>query len=175
VLRLLPAPPCEPPYDDELTAPAHRPGLHLAPAPVGGQGLTLRLVPRGGCPLPAVDADDDEPARTPLSQLPPARPFAAALVQRLLEVLAGLRPVSQLQRDTSFELLGELELALTGRPRATGPRPTPRDVRSIHVQARDDGVAEVCATVRRGGRAAALALRLEGVDGAWRCTELVGV
>jgi hypothetical protein len=47
-------------------------------------------------------------------------------------------------------------------------------VRSVHVQERPDGVAEVSATVRRGGRYAAVALRLEGVDGQWRCTELAG-
>lgn len=175
LLRLLPAPPCEPPYDDELPAPLVRTGLELACAPAGPGGLALRLVPRGGPGLLLPVDDDEVTARTPLSQLPPPRPFARALIQRLLEVLAGLRPLSQLQRDTSFELLDELEQALAGRPRATGARPIPRDVRSVHVQAREDGVAEVCATVRRGGRACALALRLEGVDGAWQCTELVGV
>lgn len=174
-LRLLPAPPCEPPYDDELVAPAAPRALAPAAAPAARGGITLRLVARGGA-SPLLRDDDDDPARrTPLSQLPPARPFARALVQRLLEVLAGLRPLTQLRRDTSFELLEELEQALAGRPRATGARPTPRDVRSVHVQVREDGVAEVCATVRRGGRACALALRLEGVEGAWQCTELVGV
>jgi hypothetical protein len=120
--------------------------------------------------------DDDAPRpRTPLAQLPASRPFAHALVQRLLEVLAGLRPVSQLQSDTTFELFTELEQVLPARTRATGPRPSRRDVRSVHVQESDDGVAEVCATVRRDGRVTALALRLEGVDGAWRCTALLGV
>jgi hypothetical protein len=47
-------------------------------------------------------------------------------------------------------------------------------VRSVHVQERPEGVAEVCATVHRNGRAGAVALRLEGRNGAWRCTELVG-
>jgi hypothetical protein len=188
-LRLLPAPPCEPPYDDELPAArrlhavpgraAHRtagataPATALEPPPV-----LLRLVPRtsrGPAALAAFDDDDECRPRTPLAQLPASRPFARALVQRLLEVLAGLRPVSQLQRDTSFELFTELEQALVGRARPAGPRPTGRDVRSVHVQESADGVAEVCATVHRGGRMTALALRLEGVDGAWRCTALLGV
>lgn len=177
VLRLLPAPPSEPPYDDDVVA---RPALRL----VGGRArvpaapvmptprplpVTLRLLPGG--------ADDDEPGpvRTPRAQLPSPRPFAHALVQRLLEVLAGLRPVAQLQGDTSVELFEELERTVQAHPQATGPRPTRRDVHSLHVQERDDGVAEVCATVRRGNRAAALALRLEGVDGGWRCTALIGV
>jgi hypothetical protein len=33
-------------------------------------------------------------------------------------------------------------------------------------------VAELAAVVRRGGRMAAIALRLEGVDGRWQCTAL---
>jgi hypothetical protein len=48
-------------------------------------------------------------------------------------------------------------------------------VRSLHVQERPEGVAEVCATVRRGPRMAAIALRLEGIGGRWCCTELAGV
>jgi hypothetical protein len=35
-----------------------------------------------------------------------------------------------------------------------------------------DGVAEVSAVARRGGRAHAVAARLEGIDGRWRCTAL---
>jgi hypothetical protein len=176
-LRLLPAPVSEPPYDDEvapcartlrLVPPAWSPGaLAPAPLPTPARSVPLRLVPPAD--------DDDLPPRTPLAELPPARPFAHALVQRLLEVLAGLRPVSQLQRDTSFELFEELERVVCSRPRSAGVRPSTRDVRSVHVQTREDGVAEVCATVRRGGRMTALALRLEGVSGAWRCTALTGV
>jgi len=48
-------------------------------------------------------------------------------------------------------------------------------VRSLHLQERPEGVVEVCATVQRGTRAGAFALRLEGLDGRWRCTELLGV
>jgi hypothetical protein len=35
-----------------------------------------------------------------------------------------------------------------------------------------DGVAEVSAVARRAGRAHAVAARLEGIDGRWRCTAL---
>ena len=168
LLRLLPAPLSEPPYDDELPDGAR---LRLVPArpdaPPPAPVVPLRVVP-----APPV-ADDD--GRTPLAALPEPRPFAQALVQRLLEVLAGLRPVGQLQRDTTLEVYDDLTARLRPGQRATGPRPSPRDVRSVHVQARADGVAEVCATVRRQGRTTALALRLEGRSGAWRCTALVGV
>jgi hypothetical protein len=186
-LRLLPAPPCDPPYDDELPATSHlrlvtSGGAVVARTPPVPIVAPLRLLPapavpdRPGVPGGGSGTDDgDEPARTRLADLPPARPFAHALVQRLLEVLAGLRPVGQLQRDTSLELFDELTRAVAARPRTAGPRPTRRDVRSLHVQQREDGVAEVCATVRRGGRVTALAFRLEGRSGAWRCTELLGV
>ncbi|MBK5307454.1 MAG: hypothetical protein JJD92_12265 [Frankiaceae bacterium] len=162
-LRLLPAPCSEPPYDDER--PGGRP-LPLRATSLGSR--PLRIVP----PLP--DDDWSEATRTPASDLPPAKPFAHALVQRLLEVLAGVRPLKQLQRDTSLDVYGELERVLTTRPRTDGPRPDGRAVRSVRVQQRAEGIAEVSATVRRGTRYGALAFRLEGINGSWRCTELVG-
>ena len=158
-LRLLPAPASAPPYDDEH-----------APAPV------LRLVPPPS-PKPAASGDDAWLAseRTPSAALPSARAFAQVLVQGVLEVLAGVRSVKQLQRDTTPELYTSLAEALPGRSRSGGCRPDRRSIRSLHVQERPEGVAEVCATVQRGPRLAAVALRLEGLDGRWRCTELVGV
>ena len=157
-LRLLRAPQSEPPYDDE------RPGglpLPLRPAALGST-RSLRLVP----PYEEVET------RTPNTDLPPAQPFAQALVQRLLEVLAGVRPMAQLRRDTSMQVYDDLEVALTGRPCPRGVRPDRRSIRSVHVQERLDGVAEVNATVRRDGRYGAIALRIEGVRGQWRCTSL---
>ena len=171
-LRLLPAPSAEPPYDDELPPGARlRLVPPLTPLPAAAPA-PLRLVP---VPADVPLDEDDLPLRTPTSELPPTRPFAHALVQRLLEVVAGLRPVSQLQADTTLELFDQLSASLAARPRPVGARPTRRDVRSVHVQERADGVAEVCATVRRGGRMTALALRLEGRSGAWRCTALTGL
>jgi hypothetical protein len=178
-LRLLPVPPSAPPYDDELTPETGLPtGLPSGlAAPIGPlrqlspYAAPLRLVPD----LPLAVADDDEepgPRRTVTEALPPARPVARALVQGLLEVLAGVRPVSQLQRGTTPELYAQLELAVHSRPRTTGARPGTGAVRSLHVQEREDGVAEVCATVHRGQRMAAIALRLEGLGGRWTCTEL---
>ncbi|MDP9434995.1 MAG: Rv3235 family protein, partial [Actinomycetota bacterium] len=107
--------------------------------------------------------------------LPPVRPVAHALVQGLLEVLAGVRPVTQLKRRTSTELYDDLEARVHAQPRVTGARPLTGAVQSLHVQEPAPGVAEVCATVRRGPRAAALALRLEHLDGQWCCTSLAGL
>jgi hypothetical protein len=163
-LRLVPAPASAPPYDDEQ-----------APVPV------LRLVaPQPGPPRAPVPCDDDAwlaAERTPTAQLPSARAFAGTLVQGVLEVLAGVRSVKQLQRDTTPELYAVLAETVVRTHLRTpgGIRPDRRSVRSVHVQQRPEGVAEVCATVQRGPRLVALALRLEGLDGRWRCTELVGV
>lgn len=166
-LRLLPAPPCAPPYDDEL--PVRPAGLRAPTGPLRALA-PLQLVP--DLP-PAVPSDEDDARpRTPAGLLPPARLVAHALVQGLLEVLAGVRPVAQLQRSTSPALFAQLELAVHGSPRSTGIRPGTGAVLSLHVQERAEGVAEVCATVRRGQRMAAVALRLEGLSGRWTCTEL---
>lgn len=171
-LRLLPAPPCAPPYDDELPAVSGRRSGLLSPVgPVRGlTAVPLRLVPDLPRSLPS--DDEEERPRTRADLLPSARPVARALVQGLLEVLAGVRPVSQLQRSTTPELFAELELAVRALPRSSGARPVTGAVRSLHVQERPDGVAEVCATVHRGQRMAAVVLRLEGLSGRWTCTEL---
>jgi hypothetical protein len=160
-LRLVPAPPSSPPYDDE---PGRAPLLRLVTPLV---------------PLPEVGPFDDDAwvaaARTPSAALPAAQGFARVLLQAVLEVVAGVRPLKQLQRDTSPELYAGLLATLSSRPRATGVRPDQRAVRSVHVQQRPEGIAEVCATVLHGERTVALALRLEGLDGRWKCTELLGV
>lgn len=166
-LRLVPAPVSEPPYDDELPSPVPSGAPTLGPlrtlAPL------LRLVPA------IVDDEDALAPRTPACELPSPRPVARGLVQGLLEVLAGVRPLAQLQRGTSVELYAQLEQRLQHTPRVAGTRPVTGAVRSLHVQEREDGVAEVCATVHRGKRMAAVALRLEGVRGQWCCTELAGL
>lgn len=186
-LRLLPAACWEPPYDDERdpeelaaaqAAARAAPALRLV-TPVVDDPVPLRI----GAPTEEEaeqGVDDDERdrerrRRTPARDLPSAQRFAHALLQRLVEVLAGVRPLGQLERDLTLEAFEELTRCYARSPRTSGPRPTARAVRSVHVQARPEGVAEVCGTVLRGDRPVAVALRLEGRDGAWRCTDLVGV
>lgn len=158
-LRVVPAPVSAPPYDDEP-----------------GRAPLLRLV----APLPPEPESPDDDAwvaaeRTPCAQLPAVTAFARTLIQGVLEIRAGVRPVKQLRRDTTPEVYAAFADSLPYRPKSTGERPTPNTVRSLHVQERPEGVAEVCATVLRGSRLVAVALRLEGLDGHWKCTELVGV
>lgn len=139
----------------------------------------LTLVPA----LPPAAGNDDRddeavfgPQPTPRSCLPAPAPWAGRLVQALLEVLAGQRPVSQVLRWTSAAVYADLEDDLTRRlgrqPRRAGVRRTGGVVRSVHVGEPREGVAEVCAVVLRGARYGAIALRLEGVDGRWQCTAL---
>ena len=159
-LRLMPAPSWEPAYDDERGLP------HV--------GLLPMLPPLRLLPEEVPGEDELQVVRTPRGDLPEPRAFAQALILRLLEVVGGVRPVAQLRFDLVPTVFGQLESALAAQPRPTGLRPTVRSVRSLHVQERPEAVAEVCATVLRGPRASAIALRLEGLDGAWCCTELAG-
>ena len=209
VLRQLPAPSCEPPYDDELDERAGRVGPWSASATGGAiaaggavQGtlalafvlpsgvpavpvepIGLRLVPSLPSPgsptspdptrpdaLEELDEVDFGPQPTSRTELPEPRRWAARLVQALVEVLAGDRPVGQLVRWTSAAVYDDVAaLALPGeRGTSAGGRGV---VRSVHVSEPVDGVAEVAAVVvRRGRRTTAVALRLEGLDGRWQCT-----
>lgn len=164
---LLPVPVCEPPYDDEREGDRGR-GLVLVTASAVPVGPLRDLVPLRLVPARAELPEPPDP------DVPPVRPVARALVQGLVEVLAGVRSVTQLRRRTSVELYDELEVRVQELPRHTGRRPPTGAVQSLHVQSPAPGVAEVCATVRRGSRAAAVALRLEVVDGQWCCTQLLG-
>ncbi len=164
-LVLLPVPVSEPPYDDELPS---GPRLTLVTAPSRPVGPLAHLAPLRPAPPVALVA----PAP---STAPAVRPAARALVQGLLEVLGGVRPLTQLRRRTSLELYADLEELVRAQPRPVGARPSSGAVLSLHVQQSAAAVAEVCATVRRGRRAAALALRLELDGGAWCCTAVAGL
>ena len=174
-LRLLRAPVVDPPYDDELPSrpPVVDGSLALAFPPTG-EPVSLRLVP------PAALDDDFGPQPTARADLPDPTPWTRRLTQAIAEILAGARPAAQLARYTTLDVLEHLERS-TGRlgrsaegrsgsgTRAAAMRPV---VSSVHVSEPADGVAEVCAVVDTGPRRRALALRLEGQDGRWRCTQL---
>jgi hypothetical protein len=110
-------------------------------------------------------------ARRPTSaaRLPDPRRWAARLATAIAETLNGLRPLQQLLRWTDDRVYDELAGMLARRPHAV-PAPTPL-LRSIQVCLPTDGVAEACAVIQFGARCRAVALRLEGLDGKWLCTE----
>lgn len=185
-LRRLPTPQSEPPYDDDSAA-----DVPLRRRDEASDGtLALSFVLRSGLPAAAATphlrlvpdlgtirwSDDDELAAsqspTPTAALPPAEPFAARLLQAVLEVMAGERPAGQLVRWTDAHVYAWLQrrcVAGTPAPVAARARPV---IRSLHVSGPADGVSEVCALVRRGDRCHAVALRLEGRGGRWQCTAL---
>lgn len=167
-LHVRPVPRLDGPYDDERpeqAVPLVDGTLALQfPAPTR-VSVPLRLVPpAGGVSLTS------EPTRRDL--LPDPRPWTARLAQAVAEVLAGARPPGQLSRVATLEVLQLLERnagRLCGRRHGPAQRPV---VDSVHISEPRDGIAEACAVVDTGPRKRALALRLEGVDGQWRCTAL---
>ncbi len=138
-----------------------------SPAPVPSSGrreaapAPLHLVP--GVPE---SHDDPEP-------LPPPHAWAARLAQALAEVLSGTRPAQQLVRWTSLDVYACLRRHVTYRLQTTAmgrARPTQVVLRSVRLSEPVEGIAEVSAVLQIGPRARALALRLEGINGRWRCT-----
>jgi hypothetical protein len=137
---------------------------------------TLRLVTRESAP----DLETDPAVAvvaTSRDELPDPGPWTAQLVQAVLEVLAHERPRQQLVRWLAPDVYADLGVHLvaspprppSGRPVTGRPR---RTVSSVHVFEPADGVVEATAVVTGGRRARAVAVRLEGWDGRWRCTRL---
>lgn len=196
-LRLVPAPQPGIPYDDERALEDQRPDDRAwrasrgpgAAAVAGTQG-TLALAFPLNTGVPAVPAP---PARlravgrgltgsaagtgaaAVAGGRPPVKHWAAMMVQAIVEAEVGDRPLTQLTRWTTpavYDLI-DARRAGSGRRSAGTRRGTARAVvTSVHVCEVADDVLEVCATVRRSGRARAVALRLEGCADAWRCTAL---
>jgi hypothetical protein len=178
-VRLLPVPSADPPYD----APAP-PRAASRPGHGEQQALPLLFVLANGVPsaprAPAAEADpvfDRQPTGT--HELPDVRRWVARLSLAAVEVQAGSRPLSQLRRWLGDEVYDQLLRASRRRsmrvadPRARQPDRAPRIVlRTVRTCEISDGVVEACAVVDDGRRVWALAMRLEGVDGRWRCTAM---
>jgi hypothetical protein len=104
------------------------------------------------------------------ADLPPAAEAGRSVMLLALEVMAGRRPVTQLRGVTTPRLF--TALAAGRRPRWCAEGTAPLVLGRVHVCEPVDGVAEVSVVARRAGRAHAVAARLEGLDGRWRCTAL---
>jgi len=168
-----------------------RPRLHLVVVPTPGPPLQderdpVRLLVPGGpvrrvapppgprprLDLPAVGAEtaDFGPTWSQRTDLPDPHAVGRRLVTLTLEAFAGRRPVAQLQSLVSAPLF--TALSERRRPGWCTEGTAPLLISSLRVCEPVDGVAEVSAVARRGGRAHAVAARLEGIDGRWRCTAL---
>ena len=184
VLRHLPAPASEPPYDDEHA------GRGPAGPPSGAvQGtLALAFVLPNGVPRPRPRRPTSGWSRGPR---PRTRPTPSTSGRSRpppppCPTPAPGRPGSPRPSSRSSPATARCPSSSAGRrPRCTTTWPPSWSgrravrgaaargvVRSIHVSEPADGVAEVAALVRRGARSTAVALRLEGLDGRWQCTAL---
>lgn len=171
--------PATPPPSAPRVVPVRAPRPPLAAA-----GRALRLVlpgvpvprpvhrpgPRPRRDRPFVPATDFGPELSGRTDLPDPAAAGRQLLTVALEALSGRRPLGQLQRLTTPAVF--TALATGRRPRWCERSTSPLVVGPVHVCEPVDGVAEVSAVARRDGRAHAVAARLEGLDGRWRCTAL---
>jgi len=165
-----------------LDRPALRIAVVRTPQPPAERG-PLRLVLPGVVPPRPVHRPGPRPGAAARAAAPGAdfapvwstradlidpRDAGRRLLTTVLEVLAGRRPMAQL---TALATPG-VAAAIAGgrRPRWCAEGAAPIVLGAVHVCEPVDGVAEVSAVARRSGRAHAVAARLEGVDGRWRCT-----
>ena len=174
------------PLETTAEAPALRLVLvHTPQPPLVDEDRPLRLVQPGvAVPRPphrpgprprhmtglVPDEDEFGPALSSRTDLPDPAASGRRLLTLTLEAFAGHRPLVQLRPLTTARVFAAL---------ASGRRPTwctegnaPLAVGRVHVCEPVDGVAEVSAVAHRGGRAHAIAARMEGIDGRWRCTAL---
>ena len=155
-----------PPLEDERSpVRLFHPGPRTRPRPPAPGPRPRADVP----PSPDADADFGS-TWTRRAQLPDPQVAGRRLVTLTLEAFAGRRPVTQLQPLVSPGLF--TALSERRRPRWCTEGTAPLVITSLRVCEPVDGVAEISAVARRGGRAHAIAARLEGVDGRWRCTAL---
>jgi hypothetical protein len=162
-LRLVRVRTPQPPLEDERPLRLVQPGVPV-PRPAHRPGPRPR--PEG--PVP-VDADFG-PAWSGRSELPDPAVAGRRLLTLTLETLAGRRPLAQLQHLTSAGVFSALSAGR--RPLWCAQGTSPLLIGRVHVCEPVDGVAEISAVARRDGRAHAVAARLEGIDGRWRCTAL---
>ena len=161
---------------------AHLPlarGHAVAVASVQGT-LALDLTPRhdppDAVPFPGTGAqviDIDRAARREVER------FAGRLLQAIVEIVGGDRPVSQVLRWTTptvYQDLGRRALLVAravgrtpGQGGIQGTRPQVVGVRSCFIS---EHVMEVCAHVRYGSRSRAVAARFERRRDRWLCTAL---
>jgi hypothetical protein len=156
-----PAPPREPPFDDELDDAGVLAGRHDRPLPFARSRRRRAALPT--------------PSPSPLrGVLPDPAIWGQRLLVGIIEAAGGRRPVSQLTALLSPGVAHGLRSELEHAGRLHKPHWTHRAVvRSVRSSEPADQVAELCATVRVGERVRAVAMRLEVRHSRWCCTKLV--
>lgn len=151
-----PAPPREPPFDDELVDSVAPIGPYDRPLPFEYPRRHLRIQPSPS----ALRATLPDPAK-----------WGRRLLIGIIETAAGRRPLNQLNALLSPSVANGLrsDLEVASRRHWTHAA----TIRSVHAAEPADNVAEVSATLQHGRRVRAVAMRLEIRHGRWRCTRLV--
>lgn len=153
-----PAPPREPPFDDELDA-APLIGQYDQPLPFARRRRHVRVQSRPS----ALRAAMPDPAK-----------WGRRLLIGIIETAGGRRPLNQLtpllSPSVANGLRGDFDLAAAAGHRHWTHAAT---IRSMHASEPSDTIAELCATIQHGRRVRAVAMRLEIRHGRWRCVRLV--
>lgn len=170
-LRRLPIPLVEP-QDAQLGDARHAALAAEIPHTQGALALAFPVADREHRTDPDEDLFGPQPTGT--AQLPDVHRTCSQVVQAVVEVLAGVRPATQLVRWLAPDLYTALQrrAALGQRLQPGAPAGRRAVVRRVRVCLPADGVAEASAVVLDRGRVRAVAVRLEGLDGRWRVTAL---
>lgn len=170
-VRIWSAPRREPPFDDELsTSPCQLVGPLDQPLPFGAYDEPVRPWSRRLVQV----RDPFAAAPTARCDLPDPCWWTRRLLIAIFETVAGRRSARQLTPLLSAPIAAAFSgpAVHTGRLSQMVRSAHPPVVRTVRVGEPADGVAEVAATVSCGPRVHAIALRLEGLDGRWRCVRL---
>jgi hypothetical protein len=153
-LSVRPAPRREPPFDDELAEPPYR-------------NRYQQVLPLGRAKLEVFEPVVADPG------LPDPSRWAQSLLVGVIETASGKRPLQQLASMFSLGVSHGLrrdfdKVARLGNVHWIAGT----SVRSVRAMQPVEGVAEVSATLQRGARVRAVAMRLERHQGRWSCTRL---
>ncbi len=162
-IRIRPAPRREPPFDDEDPTPHLRLiGPHDRPLPFALPSRRRITEPRGPFSI----------RPTSRGELPDPEVFGRRLLVATFETLANRRPLQQLAPHLSQSVYSGLALDLEHPVPSRAWRRERPAVCSVRLCEPADGVAELAIVVQAGTRRRAVALRLEGLDGRWRCVRM---
>jgi hypothetical protein len=186
-ISLRPAPPCEPPFDDELEpavwVSAHQLALDWSP------GALAALSAPPAVPLPA-DGEAGDGVMTRPAAVAGASHEAKLAVHRFVrmcvEVLNGHRPPAQLrqlsvpahasgvvsQAFAGARRVADFRRATTPRGRRPSKRPSPVAVIQLRLCEPRPGAVEAAVALVIGERTWAMALRMELHHDAWSATIL---
>jgi hypothetical protein len=162
--RLRPAPSREPPFDDEPVA------RQLSLVGARDQQLPLTVPQTAQARLRLTRTTPFEQQTVP-DDLPDPAGFARRFAIAVIEAATGRRTPGQLSQHTSAGVLAGL-VRDAGRINRLGTATRPASLHSLHLAEPADGVIEAAAIVRVGTRYRAIAFRLEGLNGRWRCVRL---